>query len=77
MSLWPKPILHPNKPLCDAPNMIVMKPCGVCGQSYHCFDIAMTSYMPTYISFVLSWPTLKNPQQVQSLQSKIAPLLVV
>ncbi len=31
MSFQPKPILHPNRPLCDAPNMIIMKPCGVCG----------------------------------------------
>jgi hypothetical protein len=53
MSFWHKCILHPNKPLCDAPNMIIMKSCGVCGQSYHCFDIAMTSCLHTYHSYRL------------------------
>jgi hypothetical protein len=48
MSLWLKPILHPDRPLCDAPNMIIMKPCGVCGQSYHCFDIVVTSFLHMY-----------------------------
>ncbi len=48
MSFWLKPILHPDRPLCDAPNMIIMKPCGVCGQSYHCFDIVVTSFLHMY-----------------------------
>jgi hypothetical protein len=48
MSFWPKPILHPDRPLCDAPNMIIMKPCHVCGQSYHCFDIVVTSCLHRY-----------------------------
>jgi hypothetical protein len=30
MSFWPKLILHLDRPLCDAPNMIIMKTCGVC-----------------------------------------------
>jgi len=28
--------------------MIIMKPCGVCGQSYHCFDIVVTSFLHMY-----------------------------
>jgi hypothetical protein len=48
MSFWPKLILHPDRPLCDAPNMIIMKTCGVCGQSYHCFDIITTSCLDMY-----------------------------
>jgi hypothetical protein len=48
MSLWPKPILHRDRPQGDNPNMIIIKKCGICGQWYHCFDVAMTSCLHTY-----------------------------
>jgi hypothetical protein len=48
MSLWPKPIIHLDRPQVDNPNMIIINKCGICGQWYHCFDIAMTNYLHTY-----------------------------
>jgi hypothetical protein len=48
MSFWPKPIQHLDMPLCDAPNMIIIKTCGLCGQWYHYFDIVVTSCLHTY-----------------------------
>jgi hypothetical protein len=48
MSFWPTPILHPNRPPCDGPNMIIIKGCGLCGQWYHCFDVVVTFCLHTY-----------------------------
>jgi hypothetical protein len=48
MSFWLKPILHPERPPCDGPTMIVIKSCGLCGQWYHCWDITMTFCLHTY-----------------------------
>jgi hypothetical protein len=48
MYLWPKLIFHLDKPPCDVPNMIIMKPYGLCQQWYHCFDIIVTSCLHTY-----------------------------
>jgi hypothetical protein len=31
MSFWPKPILHPNRPQCDDPGMIIVNKRGLCG----------------------------------------------
>jgi hypothetical protein len=30
MSIWPKPLLHLNRPPCDVANMIIIKACGLC-----------------------------------------------
>jgi hypothetical protein len=54
MSFWPKPILHPDRPPCNGPTMIVIKSCGLCGQWYHCWDIVVTSCLHTYHPTCLS-----------------------
>jgi hypothetical protein len=48
MSFWPKLILHLYRPLCNAPNMMIIKACGLCSQWYHCFDIVVTLCLHTY-----------------------------
>jgi hypothetical protein len=48
MSIWPKPILHPSKPLCDVANMTIIKTCGLCQQCYYCYDIVVTYCLHAY-----------------------------
>jgi hypothetical protein len=54
MSFWPKPILHPNKPINDGTSMIIIKACGLCGQWYHCGDIVVTCCFHTFHPTCLS-----------------------
>jgi hypothetical protein len=46
--MWPKPILRPDSPVNDVTCMIIIKACGLCGQWYHCGDVALTSYLHTF-----------------------------
>jgi hypothetical protein len=48
LSLWPKLILHLDRPINDGTNMIIIKTCGLCGQWYHCGDIVVTSCLHTF-----------------------------
>ncbi len=46
--MWPKLILHLDRPLSDATCMFIIKACGLCGQWYHYGDIVLTSCMHTF-----------------------------
>ncbi len=51
-SFQPKPIVHPmlnNK----FETYILVKPCGFCNRGYHCHDIAVAFYKPTFHPFCL------------------------
>ena len=53
MSFWPKPIIHPEQPNEDETNFLIIRPCGFCGGSFHCYDIVVTSCKHTFHPFCL------------------------
>jgi hypothetical protein len=53
MSFWPKPIIHLEQPNEDETNFLIIRPCGFCGGSFHCYDIVVTSCKHTFHPFCL------------------------
>lgn len=53
MSFWPKPIIHPERPSADETTVIILRPCGFCNGSFHCYDIVVTSCKHTFHPFCL------------------------
>jgi hypothetical protein len=55
MTFKPKLIMHTNEPQEDSGRpFVIMKPCGICNQGFHCMDVVVTSCKHTFHPFCLS-----------------------
>jgi hypothetical protein len=74
MCFWPKPIMHPTKPINDASArmFIIIKPCGFCNQSFQCHDIIVINYKHTFHLFFLG-AMLKDSNKCYVCKQKLHP----
>jgi hypothetical protein len=54
MTFKPKPIMHIDEPQEDSGRtFVIMKPCGICNQGFHCMGVVITFCKHTFHPFCL------------------------